>query len=95
MHAASRIGLAPANLTTTFITSLPILEHLAKSAVGKMIGPLTTTALIFGGCCVNVFALEAIVKYAGLEWNNVSMSSLIHHADSRPAVVSARGTREQ
>ena len=26
------------------------------------IEPVTTTALIFGGCCTNVFALEAIVK---------------------------------
>ncbi|SMY19992.1 unnamed protein product [Zymoseptoria tritici ST99CH_1A5] len=27
-----------------------------------MLGPLTTTALIFGGCCTNVFALEGILK---------------------------------
>ncbi|EMC93195.1 hypothetical protein BAUCODRAFT_76247 [Baudoinia panamericana UAMH 10762] len=26
------------------------------------LGPLTTVALIFGGCCSNVFALEAIIK---------------------------------
>ncbi|KAK5722923.1 golgi uridine diphosphate-N-acetylglucosamine transporter [Elasticomyces elasticus] len=27
-----------------------------------MIGPLSTVLLIFGGCCSNVFALEAIIK---------------------------------
>jgi hypothetical protein len=27
-----------------------------------MIEALTTTALIFGGCCTNVFALESILK---------------------------------
>lgn len=40
---------------------LPVIIIIA----GKMISaiePLTTTALIFGGCCTNVFALERIVK---------------------------------
>lgn len=55
-----------------------------------MIGPLTTTALIFGGCCVNVFALEAIVKYAPLDerYNDNITTSLISCPDSKPAAVS-------
>ena len=27
------------------------------------LGPLSIVGLIFGGCCSNVFALEAIVRY--------------------------------
>lgn len=31
--------------------------------VNSAFGPLSIIVLIFGGCCSNVFALEAIIRY--------------------------------
>lgn len=46
------------------LLSHPILPFIKTGSVTMMAGfePVAMTALIFGGCCTNVFALENILK---------------------------------
>lgn len=45
-----------------FVASTETLLHAVDDEMIPPLEPVITTALIFGGCCTNVFALEAIVK---------------------------------